>query len=98
MKLAEEALFQYRLIAFFAHYKIKTESFKTMFTITRFRYVKVLFHKFYYYWGKGNCSLEACYTEVPLPGCIFKILYTCISHTGIKYCTKGKPTKRVSKV
>ena len=48
MKLAEEALFQYRLIAFFAHYKIKTESFKTMFTITRFRYIKVLFHKFYY--------------------------------------------------
>ena len=36
VKLAEEASFGYHLIAFFAHYKIKTESFKTMFTITRF--------------------------------------------------------------
>ena len=72
MKLAEEALFQYHLKAFFAHYKIN-QSFKTMFTMTRFRHIEVLFHKFYYYWGKGNCSLEARYTEVPLPGYIFKI-------------------------
>ena len=30
---------------------------QNLFTLTRFRYIKVLFHKFYYYWGKENCSL-----------------------------------------
>ena len=42
--------------------------------LTRFRYVKVLFHIFFYYWDKENCSLyrgllgclEVRYIEVPL--------------------------------
>ena len=29
---------------------------QNVFAITRFRYIKVLFHIFYYYWGKENCS------------------------------------------
>ena len=29
---------------------------RNMFTITRYRYIKVLFHAFYYYWGKENRS------------------------------------------
>ena len=87
VKLAEEALSQYHLKAFFAHYKIN-QSFKTMFTITRFRHIEVLFHKFYYYWGKGNCSLEARYTEVPLPGYIFKILYSYFEKGCLKKCTR----------
>ena len=45
---------------------------QNMFTITRFRYIKVLFHAFYYYWGKENRSqyrglryIEVRYIEVP---------------------------------
>ena len=30
---------------------------QNLFTLTRFPYIKVLFHKFYYYWGKENCML-----------------------------------------
>ena len=34
--------------------------------IPRFRYIEVLFHIFYYYWGKEDCSLYPglCYIEV----------------------------------
>ena len=46
---------------------------QNMFDITRFRYIKVLFHIFYYYWGQKYCSLyqglcyiEVHYIEVPL--------------------------------
>ena len=44
-----------------------------LFAIMRFRYIEVLFHIFYYYWGEENRSLyrglryiEARYIEVPL--------------------------------
>ena len=44
-----------------------------LFAMKRFRYIEVLFHIFYYYWGEGNRSLyrglryiEVCYIEVPL--------------------------------
>ena len=30
---------------------------QNLFAITRFRYIEVLFHIFYYYWGKENRSL-----------------------------------------
>ena len=30
---------------------------QNLFAITRFRYIEVLFHIFYCYWGKENCSL-----------------------------------------
>ena len=46
---------------------------QNMFAITTFRYIEVLFHIFYYYWGEGNRSLyrrlrctEVRYIEVPL--------------------------------
>ena len=31
---------------------------QNLFVITRFCYIKVLFHIFYHYWGKKNCSLH----------------------------------------
>ena len=36
--------------------------------MTKIRYIEVLFHIFYYYWGKENRSLYRglCYIEVPL--------------------------------
>ena len=44
-----------------------------MFAFMKFRYFEVLFHIFYYYWGKENRSLyrglrymEVRYNEVPL--------------------------------
>ena len=46
---------------------------QNLFAIKRFHYIKVLFHMFYDYWGKENCSLyqglryiEVHYIEVPL--------------------------------
>ena len=45
---------------------------QTLFAITRFRYIEVLFHVFCYYWGKDKRSLywglymEVRYIEVPL--------------------------------
>ena len=46
---------------------------QNLFAIPRFRYIEVLFHTFYYYWSKENCSLyrglrhiEVRYIEVPL--------------------------------
>ena len=55
-------------------YNERPRGWQNLFTITRFRYVKVLFHIFFYYWGKENCSLyrallrciEVRYIEVPL--------------------------------
>ena len=51
---------------------------QNLFSVTRFRYMEVLFHIFYYYGGKENRSLyrglrysEVSYIEVPLY-CIFK--------------------------
>ena len=45
---------------------------QNMFIITRYRYIKVLFHAFDYYWGKENRSvyrglryIEVRYIEVP---------------------------------
>ena len=44
-----------------------------LFAITRFRYIEVVFHIFYYYWGEENRSsyrglryIEVRYIEVPL--------------------------------
>ena len=39
---------------------------KNLFAITKFSYNKVLFHIFYYYWGKENCPLYRglCLMEV----------------------------------
>ena len=46
---------------------------QSLFAITRSRYIEVLFHMFYYYWGRENRSLyrglrykEVRYIEVPL--------------------------------
>ena len=46
---------------------------QNLFAITRFRYIKVLFHMFYYYWGKENRLLsrglpytKVCYIKLPL--------------------------------
>ena len=46
---------------------------QNLFAITRFHYIEVLFHMFYYYWGKENrllyrglCYIEVCFIEVPL--------------------------------
>ena len=46
---------------------------QNVFAIMRFRYIEVLFHIFYYYWGQENRSLyrglryiEVRYIEVPL--------------------------------
>ena len=46
---------------------------QNLFTITRFHCIDVLFHVFYYYWGKENRSLyrkfryiEVCFMEGPL--------------------------------
>ena len=48
-------------------------NWQNLFAITRFRYIEVHFHIFYYYWGKENRSLyqglryiEVRYIEVPL--------------------------------
>ena len=47
---------------------------KNLFAITRFRYIEVRFHIFYYYGGKENRALsqglryiEVRYIEIPLP-------------------------------
>ena len=39
---------------------------QNLFAIMRFRYIEVLFHKFFYYWGKENRFLycSPCYTDV----------------------------------
>ena len=46
---------------------------QNLFAITRFHYTKVVFHMFYYYWGKENRFLyrgllytKVCYIKVPL--------------------------------
>ena len=46
---------------------------KNIFAAMKFCYIEVLFHIFYYYWGKENCLLhrglryiEVCYINVPL--------------------------------
>ena len=51
----------------------KVKDWQFLFAMTRFRYIEVLFHIFYYYWGKENRSLylgrrsiEVRYIEVPL--------------------------------
>ena len=43
--------------------------------ITRFRYIDVLFHIFYCYWGKENCSLSEESDN-------FALLYRGSSHIG----------------
>ena len=45
------------------------------FAITRFRYIEVLFHIFYYFWDKENRSLYRGlrYIEVPQYMCIIYI-------------------------
>ena len=51
-----------------------TRNWQNLFAITSFRYIEVLFHIFYYYWGEENRSLYrglryivVRYIEVPLP-------------------------------
>ena len=46
---------------------------QNLFAVSRLRYIEVLFHIFYYYWGQENCSsyrqlryIEVRYIEVPL--------------------------------
>ena len=53
-------------------YNERPRDLRNMFTITRYRYIKVLFHAFDYYWGKEDRSLyrgllyiEVRYIEVP---------------------------------
>ena len=45
---------------------------QNLFTLTRFPYIKVLFHKFYYYWGKENCMLQRGPRYIELK--IFKLI------------------------
>ena len=54
-------------------YNEEPRDWENMFVITRFRYMEVIFHIFYYYWGKENHSLyrglryiEVRYIKVPL--------------------------------
>ena len=56
---------------------------QNVFTITRFSYIKVLFHIFYYYWGKENRSffrglryIEVCYIEVPLQKSLMTLIFS----------------------
>ena len=49
------------------------KDWQNLFAIKRFRYIKVLFHMLYYYWGKENRLLyrglpytKVCYMKVPL--------------------------------
>ena len=47
---------------------------QNVFTITRFSYIKVLFHIFYHYWGKENRSF--CYIEVPLQKSLMTLIFS----------------------
>ena len=54
-------------------YNERSRDWQILFAITRFRYIEVLFHIFYYYWGKENRSLyrghrciKVHYIEFPL--------------------------------
>ena len=38
-------------------YHVGPRDLENLFAMTRFRYIEVLFHIFYYYWGKENRSL-----------------------------------------
>ena len=56
---------------------------QNVFTITRFSYIKVLFHIFYHYWGKENRSffrglryIEVCYIEVPLQKSLMTLIFS----------------------
>ena len=56
-----------------ARYNEEPRDWQNMFVITRFRYMEVIFHIFYYYWGNENRSLyrglryiEVRYIRVPL--------------------------------
>ena len=62
---------------------------QNMFAITRFRYVEVLFHIFYYCWGKEKRSLyrelryiEVRYIEVPLYKDCFKFIVNVLALIG----------------
>ena len=54
------------LVTVEARYNEGPRDWQNLFAITRFLYVEVIFHIFYYYWGKENHSLcpGLCYTEV----------------------------------
>ena len=54
-------------------YNEEPRDWENMFVITRFRYMEVIFHIFYYYWGhenrslyRGLCYIEVRYIKVPL--------------------------------
>ena len=55
------------------HYNKVPRDWQNLFAITKFRYIKVLFHMLYYYWGKENRLLyrglpytKVRYIKVPL--------------------------------
>ena len=56
-----------------ARYNEGPRDWHNLFAITRFRFIEVLLHIFYYYWGRESrslyrelCYLEVRYIEVPL--------------------------------
>ena len=61
-----------------SRYNVRPRDWQNLFATTRFRYIEVLFHIFYFDWGKENRSLcrglryievryiEVRYIEVPL--------------------------------
>ena len=56
---------------------------QNVFTITRFGYIKVLFHIFCHDWGKENRSffrglryIEVCYIEVPLQKSLITLTFS----------------------
>ena len=51
-----------------ARYNEGPKDWRNVFAMTRVCYIEVVFHIFYYYWGRENCSLyrRLGYLEVPL--------------------------------
>ena len=67
-------------------YNKRSRDWHFLFAITRFCYIEVLFHIFYYYWGKENrslhrglCCIEVHYIEVPLYKAILFQFLDCFS-------------------
>jgi len=62
---------------------MKCGDWQNVFAIPRFRYIKALFHIFYYYWGKENRSffqglryLQVCYIEVLLQKSLMTLIFS----------------------
>ena len=54
------------------------KDWQNLFAITRFRYIEVLFHIFYYYWGKENLSLYRGRRYIEVPPYLKKETFICL--------------------